>query len=179
MKKIIAFSGSNNPNSINQQLIHIVANFVDAAELEVLNLRDYPAIMYGMEEEAINGFPETMESLQVKMKEADGFIVASPEHNGSMTAVLKNTIDWLSRIEGKVFNDKPTVFLSTSPGERGGASVLQHLLAIMPYQGAKIVGGYGLGSFYEKVIDNKLVDGDDKTNLQALMDELSRAVNNV
>lgn len=117
-----------------------------------------------------------MKALQEKMGEADGFIVSSPEHNGSMPAVLKNSIDWVSRLGRKVFNDKPTVFLTTSPGPRGGASALAHLLAIMPYQGAQVVGGYSLGSFHEKVEQGTLKSGEDKDRIEELIKELSRAL---
>ena len=106
------------------------------------------------------------------MGEADGFIVSSPEHNGSMPAFFKNTIDWISRMDGKVFNDKPTVFLSTSQGPRGGLSALTHILAIMPYQGAEVIGGHSLGSFDEKVVNGELIEGEDKEKIKALIAQL-------
>lgn len=172
MKKIIAFSGSNSSKSINQQLIRIVASMVNEVEVEVLDIRDYPAIVYGIDEEENNGFPETMKAFNEKMLSADGYIVSSPEHNGSMPSALKNTLDWISRMGGKIFNEKPTVFLATSPGARGGASVLDHLMTIMPYRGAKIVGGHALGSFSEKVIDGELIEGEDKDKIASLIRDL-------
>lgn len=176
MKKVIAFSGSNSSKSINQRLAIMASSFVDGAEVEVISLRDYPAAIYSSDDEELSGFPDTMKALQEKMGEADGFIVSSPEHNGSMPAVLKNSIDWVSRLGRKVFNDKPTVFLTTSPGPRGGASALAHLLAIMPYQGAQVVGGYSLGSFHEKVEQGTLKSGEDKDRIEELIKELSRAL---
>lgn len=176
MKKIIAFAGSNSSKSINKQLATIASSYVEGAVVEILDLRDFPAPIYSQDIESNEGFPKSMVSFSEKIKEADGFIVSSPEHNGSMPAVFKNTIDWISRIGTKVFNDKPTVFLTTSPGTRGGASVLQHLLAIMPYQGAKIVGGHSLGSFNEKIDSNGLIEGDDKEKIIALIKELSQLV---
>ena len=59
---------------------------------------------------------------------------------------------------------------------RGGASVLQHLLSIMPYQGANIIGSYGLGSFYDKVVDNRLQEGEDKNELNTVVQQLIEAV---
>lgn len=176
MKKIIAFSGSNSSKSINQQLIHAVASMVEKSEIEIINIRDYPAIVYGIDEEESNGFPETMTAFKEKLEEADGFIVSSPEHNGSIPTAFKNTIDWLSRMGRKVFNDKPTVFLSTSPGGRGGASVMQHLLAIMPHQGANVIGGYSLGNFYDKMKDGNLIDGEDKEQIKGLVDQLENSL---
>ncbi len=176
MKKIIAFSGSNSSKSINQQLIHAVAAMVEKAEVEIISLRDYSAVIYGIDEEESNGFPSAMEALKDKLGEADGFVVSSPEHNGSMPAVLKNTIDWLSRMGRKVFNGKPTVFLSTSPGGRGGASVLQHLLAIMPHQGAEVIGGHSVGNFFDKMENGTLKDGEDKEQIAALINQLENSI---
>lgn len=156
MGKIIAFSGSNSKASINQQLVIATSKLVQNNEVEVIDLRDYPAPIYGIDLETEEGMPVSMTTLKEKMKSADGFIVATPEHNGSMSALLKNTIDWLSRIEQKVFDDKPTVFMSTSPGPRGGASALEHLVTVMPYRGANIVGHYSLGSFGENYSDGTL-----------------------
>ena len=172
MKKIIAFSGSNSSNSINQQLITIVAPMVEGVLVEILNLKDFPAIVYGIDEEESIGFPETMLALNEKLKEADGFIISSPEHNGSMPSALKNSFDWVSRMGGKILKEKPTVFLSTSPGPRGGASALDHLLTIMPHRGAIIIGGHAVGSFNDKVINGNLIEGEDKDKISALIAKL-------
>ena len=162
MKKIIAFSGSNSSHSINQQLVQYIASTITDAEVEVLSLRDFEAPIFGVDLETEAGFPESMKALFDKMSSADGFIVSTPEHNGFMPAVLKNTIDWLSRMGRKVFNDKPVVFLSSSPGGRGGGSALGQILSVMPHQGAKIIGGHSVGSFFDKFKDGSLEDGEDK-----------------
>lgn len=145
---------------------------VENAFVEIVDLRDYPAVVYGIDEEENNGFPETMIAFNEKLKEADGFIISSPEHNGSMPVALKNAFDWTSRMGGKILKEKPTVFLATSPGARGGASVLEHLLTIMPYRGAKIVGGHAMGSFNDKVIDGQLIEGEDKEIILTLINQL-------
>lgn len=176
MKNIVAFSGSNSSKSINQQLVHIASKMVEGAKVQIINIRDYTAVVYGQDEEEENGFPDSMVELRKVIQSADGFIVSSPEHNGSMPTAFKNTIDWLSRMGGKVFNDKPVVFLSTSPGARGGASVMAHLLAIMPHQGAKVVGSHSVGSFYDKVPHGELIEGEDKSAIQALVNQLVKAI---
>ena len=176
MKKIIAFSGSNHSMSINQQLITIVAQYVKQAEVEIIDLRDYEAPLYSIDNEKATGFPSSMTALFEKMSSADGFIVASPEHNGSFPAFFKNTIDWLSRMGRKVFNDKPVVFLTASPGGRGGASLLAHLLAIMPHQGAKVIGGHGIGTFHQKTQNGELIDLDDKNAISKLIDQLEESL---
>lgn len=174
MKKIIAFSGSNSSKSINQQLVTIAVQYASTAEVEVISLRDYPAVMYGIDEETENGFPESMKALHAKLEEADGFILSTPEHNGSMPAVLKNTIDWQSRMGRKVFNQKPLVLLAASPGGRGGASVLAHLGGLLPRQGATLVGTHGVGAYYDKVQNGALVEGEDAEAIKKLVAELEQ-----
>ena len=158
MKKIIAFSGSNSSKSINQQLVKLVADMVNEIEVEILDIRDYPAPIYGIDEEEENGIPETMQELSDKIGKADGLILASPEHNGSMPTVLKNSIDWMSRTGKKYLEDKQVLLLSASPGPRGGLTNLTHLASIMPWWGANIVDTYSVGSYYDKVVDGKLVE---------------------
>ncbi len=175
MGKIIAFSGSNSEQSINQKLMHAIAELIEIHQVEVLNLRDYPAPIYGIDLEKESGIPTSMITLKEKMKQADGFIVATPEHNGSMTALLKNTFDWLSRVEQKIFDDKPTVFMTAAPGARGGISALDHLVAIMPYRGAKIVGQYSLGNFGEHYSDGKL-DEATKMNIKEVLTILTTSI---
>lgn len=156
MGKIIAFSGSNSSESINHKFINASVKLFSSSDYEVIDLRDYPAPMFGVDLEKSEGIPDSIHALKDKLREADGFLIATPEHNGSMPAFLKNTIDWLSRIEPKVFDDKPTVFLSTSPGTRGGASALENIVVTMPHRGAKVVGSYSLGSFHEHFDKNQL-----------------------
>jgi NAD(P)H-dependent FMN reductase len=146
-KKIIVFAGSNSKQSINQNFVRSISSLYSG--IEVINLRDYQAPIYGVDVEQESGVPDSMIHLNNKLREADGFIVSTPEHNGSIPAVFKNTIDWLSIIESKIFNDKPVVFLSASTGERGGASALEHLVAIMSRRGADVVGYYSQGNFQE------------------------------
>ncbi len=172
VKKIIAFSGSNSTKSINQTLIKATAKLVSKAEIEVINLIDYPAIMFSVDEELKNSFPQTMVDLKNKLAEADGYIISTPEHNGSLPAFFKNAIDWLSRQSRSVLNDNPTVFLSTSPGGRGGKTALNHLVSIMPYQGAKVIGAHSVGNFNDKVINEELIEGEDKTAILKLVKEL-------
>jgi NAD(P)H-dependent FMN reductase len=176
MKKIIAFAGSNSSKSINHQLIQSVAKMAEEVEVEIISLRDYDAPIFGVDLEELEGFPETMKSLFDTFSSADGFIVSTPEHNGFMPAVLKNTHDWLSRMGRKVYNDKPAVFLSSSPGGRGGSSALGQMLSIMPHQGAQVIGGHSVGSFYDKFKDGDLIEGEDKEAIKELVVQLVKAL---
>lgn len=176
MKKIIAFAGSNSSRSINHQLIEAVTKDIRGIEVEVLKLNEFPAQVYGIDVENDEGFPDSMLKLKDKLAEADGYIISTPEHNGSIPAVLKNTIDWLSRLGRKVFNDKPLVLFSASPGPRGGASALSHLLSLLPYQGAQVIGGHGIGSFHDVVQQSEIKDHTQKSQIDELIDQLLAAV---
>lgn len=156
MGKIIAFSGSSSSVSINQHLVHVVAKHITEHEVQILSLIDYPAPVFSSDLKNSEGVPQSIQDLHALMSEADGFLISTPEHNGSMPAVFKNTIDWLSMLGQKVFHEKPTFFMSTSPGPRGGVSALKHLVDIMPFRGAQIVGHYSLPSFGENVIDDAI-----------------------
>ena len=154
MKKILAFSGSNSSQSINQALIKVVANKVSEHEVTVLNLVDFPMPIYSIDQQA-NGIPETALALKQQIVEHDAMIIAMPEHNGLMPAFFKNVVDWLSRIEGggKAFfggEVKPVLLLSTSPGERGGLTGLTILEQLMPRWGTEVKGKYNLGNFQQK-----------------------------
>jgi NAD(P)H-dependent FMN reductase len=176
MKRILAFSGSNSSTSINQQLVRAVSALESDLTIDVIDLRDFPAPIFGVDLEANEGVPESMVTLRNLMSEYDGYIISSPEHNGSIPTFFKNTLDWLSRQGGKIFQEKSVVFLAASPGARGGASVLQHLLEVMPHRGAKIVGGHGVGMFPEKMNGDNLKEGEDKMKIQELLYKLSAQI---
>ena len=176
MKKVLAFSGSNSSTSINLQLVNAVAKLDVDFQIDVIDLRDYAAPIYGIDHETAEGIPASMVKLKELMNSYDGYIVSSPEHNGSMPAFLKSTLDWLSRQEGKIFQEKPVVFLATSPGARGGSSVLNHILEIMPYRGAKVIGGHGVGEFSKKVQDGNLIESEDKQIIIELLRKLSSSL---
>ena len=176
-KKIIGFSGSNSSTSINQQLVQTIAAYFSSATMEILDLRDYDAPVYGKDLEGQFGIPDQVLDLKEKLAQGSGYVLSVPEHNGSIPAFFKNIIDWLSRTEGPpTFNDKPVLLLSASPGGRGGASVLEHLKKILPYQGAQIIATHGVGSFHEKVKDHDIKEETDKTVLKTYANELEKAI---
>ena len=71
------------------------------------------------------------------------------EHNGNYSAAFKNIFDWCTRINGKVFQEKPMLLLATSPGARGGASVLEIAKNAFPRYGALVKATFSLPSFDE------------------------------
>ena len=154
MNKIVAFSGSNHSKSINQQLVQFVATSLGPV-CEVVDLRAYPLPLYSQDLEEAEGFPEKALELKALFQTADGFVLSCPEHNGSMPAVFKNTIDWLSRLEGKIFNEKPMLLMSASPGPNGGQTNRANLEKLLPWWGAQVVATFSLGEFYKKFDEEK------------------------
>lgn len=146
MKKIIAFTGSNNPHSINEKLVQSIIKKYPDQNIEFIDLKRFDVPIYSQDIEQ-NGIPKPIKKLFQLFSEADAFIIASPEHNGLPTAFLKNTIDWLSRISQNIFGGKPVLLLSTSPGPTGGKTHLQILEKLVLQWGGLFVEQYSLGSF--------------------------------
>jgi chromate reductase len=76
-------------------------------------------------------------------------VISLAEHNGSYTAAFKNAFDWLSRIDQNVWKKKPMLLLSASPGQRGGASVLETAKVSFPFLGGNVIESFPFPSFYD------------------------------
>ena len=148
MKKIVAFSGSNNPDSINEKLVQSLINRYSEYDIRFIDLKKFDAPIYSQEIQS-NGIPQQIQDLYQIFEESEGFIIASPEHNGLPSAFLKNIIDWLSVITQRFFNDKPVLLLSTSPGATGAKTHLGILAKLVPLWGGVLKCTYSLGSFNE------------------------------
>jgi len=84
-----------------------------------------------------------------KIGSADLLVISFAEHNGNFSAAFKNVLDWTSRINAKTFQEKDMLLLATSPGARGGSSVLEIATKRFPFQGGNVKGSFSLPSFYE------------------------------
>jgi len=155
MKRIIALGASNSKNSINKKFADWAAHQVTNAEVELIDLNDYVMPLYSSDLERENGIPKVVQTLKTKLDSADGYVISLAEHNGNYTAAFKNVQDWLSRIERKVWGDKPTFLLATTPGKMGGKSVLNIAKASFPYMGANVVAAYSLGGFYQNFMNDE------------------------
>ncbi|GGG44894.1 FMN reductase [Croceivirga lutea] len=158
MKKIITLAASNSQQSINQQLISYTSRWLTQTETLAVDLNDYVLPIYGVDFEAENGIPTAVKKLDALMATADGFIISLAEHNGSYTAVFKNVLDWLSRVQFEVWRNKPMLLLATSPGGRGGATVLENANNYFPFMGAQITGTFALPNFYDHYNNGQLSD---------------------
>ncbi len=137
--KILVFAGSTRSASYNKQLARFAAEAARGAGAEVtlLDLRDYTLPLFDEDLEEQQGLPENAKKLKALFRAHDAFIIASPEYNSSITAVLKNTIDWCSRSESDdepalaAYRGKTALLLSASPGGFGGMRGLVHLRSVL------------------------------------------------
>ena len=176
MKKILAFAGSTSSTSINKLLAVYAANLVPESKIEVIDFNEYDLPVYSTDEEN-NGFPSPLLELSEYMKNFDGYVVSLAEHNGSYAAAFKSILDWLSRINREIFNKKPVLLLATSPGGRGGVSVLRAASDYFPHAGASEVITFSLPDFYDNFQENKIVNEEILNNLLIQIALFSKAVN--
>ncbi len=147
-KKVIAFAASNSSRSINRQLVqHACALLSDDIDAEILDLNDYELPLFSVDREDELGQPPLAQAFLQKIVDADGIVISFAEHNGCYSAAYKNLYDWVSRIQPKVYQGKPMVLLSTSPGGRGGKSVLEFALAQIPRFGGEVRASLSVPSF--------------------------------
>lgn len=136
--RILAFSGSARRGSWNQKLVRAAAEGARKAgcEVTVIDLADFPLPIMDEDLESREGTPANAARLKELFMSHQGLLIASPEHNSSVTALLKNTIDWVSRpIPGQprmaCYLGKVAALVSASPGALGGLRGLVHLRAIL------------------------------------------------
>lgn len=145
--KIIAFGASPSKNSINKKLATYAASLFENAEVEVLDLNDFQMPIFSVDIEATIGQHPLAKAFLDKIASADILVVSMAENNANYSAAFKNVFDWCSRIGAKVFQDKPMLLMATSPGARGGASVLEIAKNAFPRYGAIIKATFSLPSF--------------------------------
>jgi chromate reductase, NAD(P)H dehydrogenase (quinone) len=144
---ILAFGASASKNSINKALAHYTAKQFEGHELDLIDLLDFSVPLYTVDLEKEQGFPASVLQLKEKIDRAELIVISLAEHNGSYTAWFKNLFDWLSRLESKFLQDKKVFLLATSPGARGGQTVLDTAIERFPRHGAHILESFSLPNF--------------------------------
>lgn len=144
--KILAFAGSTRTGSFNKKLVKIAAaGAIEAgADVTIIDLRDFQMPLYDEDLEKQEGLSTSVRTLKDLMLAHQGLLISSPEYNSSVSGVLKNTIDWVSRqSEGEIplacFKDKVVGLMSASPGGLGGLRGLVHVRAILENIGALVI----------------------------------------
>ena len=174
MKNILAFGGSNSKRSINKRLATYASSLVENASITVLDLNDFELPIFGVDLESEIGHPENAYKFLKHIKSSDGIIVSLAEHNGAYTAVFKNLLDWMSRIEGKTFYGKPMLLMATSTGKRGGQSVLDIAKIRFPRHNANIIAEYSLPEFKLNFSDGKIINPERDRELRDKVKQFSK-----
>ena len=179
--RILAFSGSLRAASWNHRIAELAARAAAeaGADVTVLRLRDYPLPVYDQEIEEATGIPDNALALKKLFREHQGFLIASPEYNGSVTAALKNVIDWASRPEDGYprlaeFKGKVAGLLACSPGSLGGLRGLSQLRAILSGIGTIVLPNQvAVPVIHDRFTDTHVMD-DDK--IQSAVEQVGQRV---
>jgi len=177
MKKIVAFAGSNSKNSINKKLAVYTANQVKNSKVIVLDLNDYQLPLFGVDYQTEFGVPGSAKQFLEVINSADGIILSLAEHNGAYSVAFKNILDWMSRIEGKLWNYIPMLLMATSNGGRGAISVLEIAKRRFPHMGGNIIADYSLPFFKENFSDEGILNEDLKLSLHEAIIKFENAIN--
>ncbi|MCG9676738.1 MULTISPECIES: NADPH-dependent FMN reductase [Vibrio] len=147
--KVLAFGASSSKHSINQKLAFYAAKQIEGADISLIDINDYEMPIFSEDREKELGSPQQAQLFFKAIGEADIVVISFAEHNGSYTAAYKNLFDWTSRINMKVFQNKPVILLATSPGAGGASSVLNTAQGSAPYFAADVKGALSLPNFYD------------------------------
>jgi len=168
--KILAFAGSTRSGSINQRLLDVAVEMCQASGAEVtsLKLSDYPLPIFDQDVEA-KGSPAGLVELRQQFLDHDALLIASPEYNSSITPLLKNTIDWVSRSTDDLpplaaYQNKVAGLIAAAPGALGGLRGLVHVRAILQNINVMVVPQqFALSKAFE-AFNNDVSLNDEKQN---------------
>ena len=171
--KIVAFGGSNSKQSINKHLATYAAGLFENAEVEVLDLNDFAMPLFSVDLEKEIGQHDLAKAFLAKLGSADILVVSLAENNNNYSTAFKNVFDWSSRIMKEVFQQKPMLLMATSPGSRGGASVLEIGRNALPRYGADIKATFSLPAFNANfdLEQNKILNAELDKELRDLIKE--------
>lgn len=174
--KLLVISGSLRKGSYNRMLLKEAQTAFGKAEIIEADL-NFP--LYDGDLEEAEGVPDDVKTLTDQIKNADAVVISSPEYNKGITGVLKNALDWISRVEGMPFKGKPTVVMSANMGRTGGETgQFMTISCLIPLQ-AQIVNGPMLciATAQNEFDDNGALTNDHyKKVLSGKMDALRTAI---
>ncbi|KFF12775.1 NADPH-dependent FMN reductase [Chryseobacterium soli] len=145
---ILVFAGSTSSTSINRELVKFVLKDFQDEDVNFIDLNDFNMPVFSVDLEK-KGFPDEAHRFLKAIEECDAIICSLAEHNRSYSAAFKNVFDWASRINVKVFQNKPMLLMSTSPGGYGGGNVMNTAKTFFPQFAADVKDTFSLPKFYE------------------------------
>jgi chromate reductase len=140
----------------------------------ILDLNDFELPMYSKHYEEKHGIPENAAFFLDHIKNTDGIVISLAENNGAYSAVFKNLFDWLSRAEAKLFYNKPMLLMATSPGGRGGISVLTMAKERFPIHHVQIVADFSLPNFETNFLNGKIIDNELNSELTQKVEQFKK-----
>ena len=161
--KILVIPGSLRTGSLNAKLAATIAHelVVAGAEVTRISLSDFPLPIYDGDLQAKSGVPKHAVNLKRMMGSHHGVLMVTPEYNSSVPALVKNTIDWVSRVQdphetrGQIFRDRAFAIAAASGGRLGGTRALAALRLILTACHATVVPNQLALSFAEGAYDDK------------------------
>lgn len=176
-QKIVAFGASNSRNSINKQLANFAGHQVPGAEVELLDLNDFEMPIYSIDREKESGIPALAHAFKARLIASDGIVISFAEHNGAYSTAFKNIFDWISRISKDVWENKPMLLLATSPGPRGGKTVLDIAVNKFKFMNQNTIAHFSLPSFMANFSAEKgITDTDLAAGLQEQIEVFNKAI---
>lgn len=138
--KFLVFAGSMRKKSLNDRLAHLAADVVrtKGGQAEYVCISDFEVPFYDGDIEAEDGIPQGAKDFADRLCDSDGLIIASPEYNASIPGVVKNLIDWVSRLRPQPFNGKQALLMSASPSMAGGNRGLWSLRIPLEHLGMRV-----------------------------------------
>jgi NAD(P)H-dependent FMN reductase len=136
--KILSLAGSARNDSLNRKLVISACEILkrQGADVKFVEMAEYPLPLYDGDLEAQEGLPDKVVALKTLFRESQALLISSPEYNSSISPLLKNVIDWVSRPSAgeqslECFAGKTAGLLAASPGALGGLRGLVHLRSIL------------------------------------------------
>ena len=136
----LVFAASLREHSLNNKLAALAARTIQAngGDVDFASMKEFDCPSYNGDVQDRDGFPPEAHEFNRRLELCDGFVIASPEYNGSMPGVLKNTIDWVSRFQPQPFNELYGLLLSASPSMAGGNRGVWALRVPFEHLGARV-----------------------------------------
>lgn len=135
---LLGISGSLREGSYNRKLVHAAARLYDPAVFTEADLR---LPLYDGDLEAAEGIPAPVQRLADQIEAADAVVISGPEYNKGISGVLKNALDWVSRVPEGAFRNKPVVVVSASAGRTGGETAQFMTLSCLTQLQARLIPG--------------------------------------
>jgi NAD(P)H-dependent FMN reductase len=169
MKKILAIGASNSSKSINKIFAMYVAQQLYDVEIELADLNELALPLYSPDLEKAEGIPDNARRFLQMIEDCDGIVLSLAEYNGMITTAFKNVWDWASRIDMKIWQNKPMLLMAASPGGRGGANALKITRELLPHFGGNVIADFSLPRFQHNFSPEGLLE-------EALKEDLNQKI---